>query len=119
MDTEEKKIILLLRAVLFHYQGLGDKGEVLLRRKAKEIQAEEELKWVLASVEKSPSSSRSCKQLQKLARGLSSEHLLTHLYESWEEGMKKGYLSNSEALWILKVAKVWGIEKDLLVRIDT
>ena len=121
MNTKEKKTILLLKAALFYYSGWGDKEEKLLLRKAREINGTTELNWVMSFIEKDiPSAqTRAQKKMCQIAKEISNEHRLTYLWENWEEGMRKGYLSNPEALYLLKIAKAWKVEKELLKKIDT
>ena len=42
---KEKMVLMLLKAIIFHYHGLDEAEEKLLYRAAGEIDAEQELKW--------------------------------------------------------------------------
>ena len=119
MDTSEKKALLLLKAVLFYYHGIDDEERALLARKAEAIDGKAELDWALAFIEKDTTSaqSRSQKQLIRLSSSLEAEQRLAYLKESWTEAMRKGYLTNAEMLWLLKIAKAWNTEKKLLAEV--
>ena len=43
--NEEKKSLMLLEAIIFHYHGLDEDEEKILYRSAGELNAHEELKW--------------------------------------------------------------------------
>ena len=45
MTSEEKKALLLLKSVIFHYHGLDEDEQKILDETAKQLDAQEELKW--------------------------------------------------------------------------
>ena len=47
MTPEEKKVYVLLKAVIFHYHGLDEEEKNDLERTATELQATEEYKWAI------------------------------------------------------------------------
>jgi hypothetical protein len=87
MTSSEKKALLLLKSVIFMYHGLDESEQAILVETAAELDAQEELNWV--------------KRLE-------------YLKKVWADNMKKGYISEMEAMGMLKLAKDWEIERDLI-----
>ena len=46
-SEEEKKVYMLLKAVIFHYHGLDEEEKNDLRNTATELDADEQYKWAL------------------------------------------------------------------------
>ena len=52
MTSEEKRVYLLLKAVIFYYHGLDPEEKVDLEGVADRLSASEELKWAVDFIEK-------------------------------------------------------------------
>ena len=52
MTSEEKRVYLLLKAVIFHYHGLDREEEADLEAAAARMDGSEELKWAMDFIEK-------------------------------------------------------------------
>lgn len=119
MSSEEKKAFLLLKSVIFHYHGLDEDEQNMLNEVAAELGAEEELAWANAFISKDyyDAFERARKYLHTVMTGLDKETRLKHLSSVWKANLEKGYISEMEAMAMIKLAKDWGVEKELVASI--
>ena len=116
MSTEQKKAFLLLKFVIFCYHGL-DQGEiVILQKTAEKLNALEELKWVedFVNTDLVSSFDRARSFFADTIATYDTAIKLDYLNTVWEATNEKGYISEMEAMAMLKLAKDWGIQKELL-----
>lgn len=116
MTSEEKKLLLLIKAVIFNYHGLDDEEKQILEQTAKEIDAEEELKWVNEFIAQDYFSSfeRSRGFFASVVQNLDNQTKLSFLVQAWDANLVKGYVSEIEATSLLKLAKDWNIQSDFI-----
>ncbi|MCS7004224.1 MAG: hypothetical protein NZM38_02730 [Cytophagales bacterium] len=116
MVSEEKKAFLLLKSVIFHYHGLDDDERALLEETAKEIDGLEELQWAHEFIAEDyyTAFERSRKYLEGVMNSMDKEKRLQYLISVWNANNKKGYISEMEATAMLKLARDWHIERELL-----
>jgi hypothetical protein len=116
MTSEEKKSFLLLKSIIFHYHGLDEDEQKILDETAKELEAFEELKWAneFISGDYLSAFERAREYLNKTIGIYDREKRLHYLDLVWKANNKKGYITEMEATAMLKLAKDWGIEKDLI-----
>lgn len=116
MTSEEKKAFLLLKSVIFHYHGLDEDEQHILDETAKSLDAEAELNWANEFIEEDYYSAfdRARKHLEEIMNSLDKDKRLSYLSMVWEANNKKGYISEMEATAMLKLAKDWHIERDLI-----
>ena len=121
MNPEEKKALILLKALIFHYHGLDEDEEKILIETADDLDAQDELIWAKAFISQDYLSAfeRSREFLSKVFGKLDKKLRVTHLITVWEDNNKKGYLTEMEATAMLTLARDWGIEKDLLKRVKS
>lgn len=115
-DTEQKKVFLLMEAFVFHYHEL-DKSELnLLNETAKALNAEEELKWAIEFInEDRPNSfERTRNYLKEHIAEIQNETRIGYLIKIWQATNAKGYITEMEALALLKIAKDWKVETELI-----
>ena len=116
MSSSEKKAYLLLLSVIFHYHGLDKEEEELLRDKAKAIMGLEELDWVNDFI--SQDYLHAFENARDYLKGefpkLKKENQVKYLEEAWEANMSKGFVTEMEARAMIKLARDWGIDKELL-----
>jgi hypothetical protein len=116
MTSEQKKALLLLNSVIFHYHGLDEGEQKILEEAAKNMDGTDELEWVQKFVQEDTIT------LFERAREFFKENILTYDRETklsylnsvWEATNKKGHITEMEAMAILKLAKDWGVQRDLL-----
>ncbi len=116
MTSEQKKALLLLKSVIFHYHGLDEDEKSMLEQTAKELDAYEELEWAnnFVSEDYYTAFERSRAYLNEVVSPLDNETKLSYLKTVWNANMAKGYISEIEATALLKLAKDWHIQKELI-----
>jgi hypothetical protein len=119
MTSEHKKALLLLNTVIFNYHGLDEEEQKILAETAKDLNAEEELKWVQNFIKEDFSTlfDRARDFFKKTILSYDRETKIEYLNIVWEATNKKGHVTEMEAMAILKLAKDWEVQKDLLALI--
>jgi hypothetical protein len=116
MTSEQKKALLLLNSVIFNYHGFDEAEQKILENISSEINAEEELNWVHQFVEQDISNlfERAREYFKTTINAYDKETKLSYLNKAWEATNRKGHITEMEAMGILKLAKDWGVQKELL-----
>jgi hypothetical protein len=116
MTTEQKRAFLLLKTVIFNYHGLDEEEKMILQQTATELKAEEELAWAYQFIAEDIHSFFERARLYFKSTIGTYDHgtKVSYLNMVWEATNSKGYISEMEATAMLKFAKDWGIQKDLL-----
>ena len=117
MDTEEKKAFLLLKSIIFQYHGLDDNELKLLEDTAEEMDAKEELKWALNFIAEDYMTAfdRARQHLTNLP--LNKEKRVKYLNMVWQANNEKGYITEMEATGMLRFAKDWQVENELIAMV--
>lgn len=116
MSSEEKKAFLLLKSMIFHYHGLDEDEVQILERTAKELDATNELIWANAFIAKDYGTAfdRARTYLKDTLGRQKKDKKLSYLDQVWKANYQKGYITEMEATAMLKLAKDWGIESELI-----
>ncbi len=116
MNTEQKKALLLLKLVIFNYHGLDEEEKNILTETATKLDALEELKWAYDFSEQDNITSfeRARAFFKTTIATFEKEIQLEFIRSVWNDTQSKGYISEIEAMSMLKLAKDWGVQKDLL-----
>jgi hypothetical protein len=116
MTSEQKKALLLLKAVIFNYHGLDDEEKRILEQTAKEINGYEELEWVndFIAQDHFTSFERARGFFSSVVQLLDNQTKLSFLVQAWDANRIKGYVSEIEATSLLKLAKDWNIQKEFI-----
>jgi hypothetical protein len=116
MTSNQKKAFLLLEAVVFGYDGLNEQQEHLLHSAAAESGALEVLNWVKEFLSSDPVSAfdRARIYLNKLTEHWDNEARLQCLGMVWEVTSRKGHITEMEATALLRVAKDWKLQRELI-----
>ena len=116
MSSEEKKAFLLLKSVIFHYHGLDEDEQKILDDTARELKAEDELEWAnnFISEDYYTAFDRARIYLNDVFKGSDKKKLLSYLDMVWKANNQKGYITEMEATAMLKLAKDWEIENELI-----
>ncbi len=116
MTSNQKKAFLLLKAVVFGYDGLEEQEGRLLHAAAAELGALEVLNWVNEFLASDPVSAfdRARTYLNKLTEHWDSKVRLQCLGMVWEATSRKGHISEMEAVALLRVAKDWKLQRELI-----
>ncbi|MCC5944659.1 MAG: hypothetical protein JJT94_06960 [Bernardetiaceae bacterium] len=116
MTSEEKKAFLLLKCVIFHYHGLDEDEQKILDETAKSLDAYQELKWANEFIAQDYYNAfeRARALLGEAMQGLDKDKRLYYLKSVWDANKQKGFISEMEAMAMLKLSKDWDIEKELV-----
>jgi hypothetical protein len=116
MNTEQKKSLLLLKLVIFNYHGLDEEEKAILADTAAKLDAADELKWAYEFSDKDPITAfeRAREYFKSSIAQLDTELKLELIRSVWDDTQSKGYVSEMEAMSMLKLAKDWGIQKELM-----
>ncbi len=116
MTTDEKRVYLLLKAVIFHYHGLDQEEKDDLDKAAILLEAPEELKWAIDFIYKDQVTSfdRARAFLNEIIGDYTREKRVELINMVWDSNNLKGYVTEMEATAMLRLAKDWNVEKDLI-----
>ena len=116
MTTDEKRVYLLLKAVIFHYHGLDQEEKEDLENTAKKLDGSEELLWAIDFIEKDQLTSfeRARAFLNDIIGDYTKEKRIELINMVWESNNLKGYVTEMEATAMLKLARDWKVERELI-----
>lgn len=117
MTSEEKKAIILLKSVIFHYHGLDNEEKEILDRTAQEFDALDELQWAneFIATDYYTAFERARDYLNSIVGNFDKEKRLQYLSMVWEANNAKGFVTEMEATAMLKLAKDWSVQKELML----
>ena len=115
-SVEEKKVYMLLKSVIFHYHGLDDDEKKDLDNTANELSAHEEYKWALDFVAQDyiTAFDRARHYLNDIIGDYQKEKRIELINMVWQANNLKGYVTEMEATAMLKLAKDWNVQKELI-----
>jgi hypothetical protein len=116
MSFQEKRVYLLLKAVIFHYHGLDDLEKKDLDRTAEDLQAPDEYQWALDFIAKDyiTAFDRARDYLNDIIADYTKEKRVELINMVWQANNLKGYVTEMEATAMLKLAKDWNVQKELV-----
>lgn len=119
MTSEQKKAFLLLKLVIFNYHGLNDDEKRILEETAIKIDGIEELKWAydLLGPDIFINLDKAREFFNSTIATYDKETKISYLNMVWESTKVKGYISEMEATGMLKLARDWGVQKELIALI--
>ena len=117
MNSEEKKAFLLLKGIIFQYHGLDAEEEQLLQQTAEELQALPEYEWVKTFMAEDYLTAFERARDHFPSLQLTDDLKLDMLYKVWQANQAKGYITEMEATGMLRLARDWKLEAQLLERV--
>jgi hypothetical protein len=116
MNSEEKRVYLLLKAVIFHYHGLDREEEADLKKASERLNAPEELTWALEFIDKDHLNAfdRAREFLNDIIGDYEKNKRIDLINMVWESNNLKGYVTEMEATAMLKLARDWKVEKEFI-----
>ncbi len=116
MTSEEKRVYLLLKAVIFHYHGLDEQEKIDLDAAAARLEAPEELKWAIEFIEKDHVTSfeRARAFLNDIIGDYPRDKRVGLIHMVWESNNLKGYVTEMEATAMIRLARDWNVEQELV-----
>ena len=117
---EEKKSFMLLKAIIFHYHGLDEEEEKILYRSAGDINAQEELKWAFDFIAEDYISAfdRARGYMNESMKSIEKNKRLEFIDLTWKANSEKGYITEMEATAMLKIAKDWDVDQELIALVQ-
>lgn len=115
-STEEKKVYMLLKSVIFHYHGLDDAEKKDLDKTSDELDAHTEYKWALDFVAEDyiTAFDRARDYLNNIIGDYPKGQRIELINMVWQANNLKGYVTEMEATAMLKLAKDWNVQKELI-----
>ncbi len=116
MTIEEKQVYMLLKAVIFSYHGLDEDEKKDLENTAARLDARAELKWALDFIAEDfiTAFDRARTHLNDIIGDYPKKERVELINMVWEANNLKGYVTEMEATAMLKLAKDWNVEKELV-----
>jgi hypothetical protein len=116
ISSEEKRVYMLLKSVIFFYHGLDDMEKNDLDRTSEELGAEEEYRWALDYIAQDyvTAFERARVYLNNIIGDYSKEKRIELINMVWQANNLKGYVTEMEATAMLKLAKDWNVQKELI-----
>src|SRR5258706_13209562 len=116
MTSEEKKVYMLLKSVIYHYHGLDELEKQDLENSAQSLDAQEELKWALDYVARDyiTAFDRARAYLNDIIGDYTKEKRVELINMGCQSNNLKGYVTEIEATAILKLAKRGNVGKGLV-----
>jgi hypothetical protein len=115
-SVEEKKVYMLLKSVIFHYHGLDELEKQDLDKTAKEFNAQKEYEWALAFIAEDyfTAFDRARDYLNDIIGDYRKDQRIELINMVWQANNLKGYVTEMEATAMLKLAKDWNVQKELI-----
>lgn len=117
METEEKKAFLLLKSIIFQYHGLDDQEKELLEKTARELNAQDELEWALNFISEDYLTAFDRARTHLSGLKLSKEKRVQYMAQVWKANNEKGYITEMEAIAMLRFARDLEIEDELITTV--
>ena len=116
MSEEEKKVQMLLKAVIFHYHGLDEAEKQDLEDTSQKLDAKPELDWAIEFISQDyiTAFDRARTYLNEIIGDYPKTKRIELINMVWEANNLKGFVTEMEATAMLKLAKDWGVESELI-----
>ena len=116
VTSEEKKVHMLLKSVIFHYHGLDEEEKRDLDQTSEKLNADQEYKWALEYIAEDyvTAFDRARSYLNEIIGDYPREKRIELINMVWQANNLKGYVTEMEATAMLKLAKDWNVQKELI-----
>jgi uncharacterized tellurite resistance protein B-like protein len=113
---EEKKVYMLLKSVIFHYHGLDESEKNDLDKTANELSAQDEYKWAMSFISQDyvTAFDRARDYLNNIITDYPKDKRIELINMVWQANNLKGYVTELEATAMLRLAKDWNVQKELV-----
>lgn len=115
-SAEEKKVYMLLKSVIFHYHGLDEDERIDLEKTADDLDARSEHKWALEFIAEDyiTAFDRARDYLNNIIGDYPKNKRIELIHMVWQANNLKGYVTEMEATAMLKLAKDWNVQKEMI-----
>lgn len=107
---------MLLKSVIFHYHGLDDAEKKDLENTAQELNAHVEYQWALDFIAEDyiTAFDRARDFLNDIIGDYPREKRIELINMVWQANNLKGYVTEMEATAMLRLAKDWNVQQELI-----
>ena len=115
-STEDKKVYMLLKSVIFHYHGLDEAEKGELERTCAELGAPAEYQWALDFISQDyiTAFDRARDYLNAIIGDYPKNKRVQLITMVWEANNRKGYVTEMEATAMLRLARDWNVKEELI-----
>jgi hypothetical protein len=116
MTPQEKRVYMLLKAVIFYYHGLDELERKDLEETAVRLAAEPEHHWAIEFIAKDyvTAFERARVYLNEIIGDYTKEKRIELINMVWQSNNLKGYVTEMEVTAMLRLAKDWNVEQELI-----
>jgi hypothetical protein len=116
LTVEDKKVYMLLKSVIFHYHGLDDQEKLDLDKTADQLNAQDEYVWAMdfVAMDYITAFDRARLFLNEIIGDYEKDKRIELINMVWQANNLKGYVTEMEATAMLKLAKDWNVQKELV-----
>ena len=114
--TQDKKVYMLLKSVIFHYHGLDEAEKGQLEKTSNEINASFEYQWALDFIGQDyiTAFDRAREYLNQIIGDNPKKKRVELITMVWEANNQKGYVTEMEATAMLRLARDWNVKEELI-----
>jgi hypothetical protein len=107
---------MLLKSVIFHYHGLDDLEKSDLDKTSEQLDAQDEYKWAMDFISEDyiTAFERARQYLNGIIGDYEKDKRIDLINMVWQANNLKGYVTEMEATAMLKLAKDWNVQKELI-----
>lgn len=115
-SSDEKKVYMLLKSVIFQYHGLDDAEKKDLDKTSEELDARDEYQWALDFLAEDyiTAFDRARDYLNNIIGDYPKPKRIELIHMVWQANNLKGYVTEMEATAMLKLAKDWNVQKEMI-----
>jgi len=115
-SSEDKKVFMLLKSVIFHYHGLDEAERSELEKTSAELNAHPEYQWALQFIKQDyiTAFERARDYLNNIIGDYPREKRVQLITMVWEANNQKGYVTEMEATAMLRLARDWNVKEELI-----
>ena len=116
MTQQEKRVYMLLKAVIYYYHGLDEAERRDLEETAARFDAEIEHKWAIDFIAKDyvTAFDRARVYLNEIIGDYTKDKRVELINMVWQSNNLKGYVTEMEVTAMLRLAKDWNVEQELI-----
>lgn len=116
MSQQEKRVYMLLKAVIYYYHGLDEPERKDLEETAARLDAEPEHKWAIDFIAKDyvTAFDRARAYLNEIIGDYTKDKRVELINMVWQSNNLKGYVTEMEVTAMLRLAKDWNVEQELI-----
>lgn len=115
-SSDEKKVYMLLKSVIFNYHGLDESEKGDLEKTSLELDAVQEYQWALDFISQDyiTAFDRARDYLNLIIGDYPKNKRVQLITMVWEANNLKGYVTEMEATAMLRLARDWNVKQELI-----